>query len=887
MWPPVLEAWQSSGWGIGQQIGPFALPRLLPLLAGFLGLLAGMLCLAGPSAAASATAGVVLSQPSAVVSSGLMAVVKELRTVLADERSKADAFQEVCSANTREVRIVSGRVVRLGEAALDAEKRLAAAVAQAGEAMRQSGSGAGLAPEASQRVERMLPEIADLIRRGIAEQGQAMITRLDAAVGRMTAEADSPVQTLRTAVTDAAGYMAALGDTAVALRRDVIALDTAAREIATASATVVSRVGGAVAHIDTAAACLPDAAAAVVAAAGQAAQTLAEASATLSADRAAMETCARDTGHAAEALQQETVALGNTHEAIRQETVALGATHEALQQQTAALGATHEAIRQETVELGNTHEAIRQETVALGATHEAIHQETAALGATHEAIRQETAALGATHEALQQQTAALGATHEAVRHETAALGAAREAFQRDADALGATRQEIADAEQQAIATVAKTLEIASAHLAAVIADDARQGSANLVQLTTTLDKVAASILDGAASLDAAGQRVVAAGEYVAGQLAADTNRSEALLSALPDVAAELTATAAQLAAVIADAGEARQDSARLVELTTSLRHVAASLMDGTASLDAAGQRVAAAGECVAGQIAADAARGDAVLSALPDVAAELTAAAADLRLETRVLAEAAQQMSTAGIAATSAVTDVAIRAETSAASLDTAGRMMTMASAQLASQIDRHAGVARDAETQASLLPDIATEIAATVARLAALTETWPPESMRTILPEAAARLEAAAPGLDRLDALSLRLENAVAAVAASMTQVQAAAAAVAQAAADSSAARTPNSDHDLAVDSPPAALAATLRGLDDVSSRTERLLRQTEALAEAVVNGRAPGLPLLLADRTPTLLAGIEATTGRLRSVATALALVSDGVPTLERRFG
>jgi hypothetical protein len=62
-------------------------------------------------------------------------------------------------------------------------------------------------------------------------------------------------------------------------------------------------------------------------------------------------------------------------------------------------------------------------------------------------------------------------------------------------------------------------------------------------------------------------------------------------------------------------------------------------------------------------------------------------------------------------------------------------------------------------------------------------------------------------------------------------------------------------------------------------------LLQQAEALAEAVLAGRAPGLPALLADRAPALLTEIDATTRRLRSVATAMALASDGVLNWERK--
>jgi hypothetical protein len=72
--------------------------------------------------------------------------------------------------------------------------------------------------------------------------------------------------------------------------------------------------------------------------------------------------------------------------------------------------------------------------------------------------------------------------------------------------------------------------------------------------------------------------------------------------------------------------------------------------------------------------------------------------------------------------------------------------------------------------------------------------------------------------------------------------------------------------------------LHATLRHLHGVERAAQPLMREAEALAEAVVGGAAPSLPSLLAGRAPTLLAGVESTIRSLRSVATALALASDG---------
>ncbi|HET6606258.1 MAG TPA: hypothetical protein VFG62_06295, partial [Rhodopila sp.] len=78
--------------------------------------------------------------------------------------------------------------------------------------------------------------------------------------------------------------------------------------------------------------------------------------------------------------------------------------------------------------------------------------------------------------------------------------------------------------------------------------------------------------------------------------------------------------------------------------------------------------------------------------------------------------------------------------------------------------------------------------------------------------------------------------------------------------------------------------LGAALRHLDGVADQSEQLLLQSEALAEAVMTGRASALSSLLADRAPALLARVETATRRLRSAATALAIASDG-PAYEPR--
>jgi hypothetical protein len=76
------------------------------------------------------------------------------------------------------------------------------------------------------------------------------------------------------------------------------------------------------------------------------------------------------------------------------------------------------------------------------------------------------------------------------------------------------------------------------------------------------------------------------------------------------------------------------------------------------------------------------------------------------------------------------------------------------------------------------------------------------------------------------------------------------------------------------------------LRHLGGIARESEVLLHQAETLAETVLSGHAPALPPLLAERAPALLDAVETTIQRLRSVATALALASDGPPPDGRRL-
>jgi hypothetical protein len=848
---------------LGVQSGPSPLPEALPLLTAFLGLFAGALCLVlvrGTAAASDAEA-TLSSQPPAAFS-GLQVVVHELNGVLTEERDKAAAFQEVFTAAMREVRVVSARVARLTEAAMDAETRLGASVADADAALRQPSQ------DSDRQIQNALPELADMIRRGIAEQSQAITARLDAAAGQLTAEASGPLQTFRSALLEAVDHIKALGNNAVLLRRDVTALDAVGRETAVANAKIVARVGSAIAQIDAAVAYLPAAAAAVTAAVEQAAQTLAGASIELRADGAALEASRTDTRQAATAIQFAAEALT----ASAQEFETAGS------RVMSQLGDTIDGINDAVQTLTDAPRTQPAEPQGAGETPAASADTTQAAAA----IQLAAEALTATARDLDSAGSRLGETIADVTAALAGLPAA------------------AATVTAAGATVAHNLAEASAALCADAAALAKCGQ-DAQQATAALGVEAEALKATGSALADTGHRTLAT------------------------VAKAAEMAVAELAAQVSEASADRNSLTSFTAQTATLENIAATLVDSAYRLDEAGQRSAAAGEWVATRLDMNTARSEALLQALPDVAADMTAAASGLRHETSVLTAAAQQMSAAGNAAVSAVTDITARAEASVASLDTAGRIISTVEIQ----IDRLAAVAGQAEAQASLLPDAAGSVTAAADRLQAAAEAWQPAPMHVDLPEVAARIEAAASTLDRLDTMSSRLEaivrglppeqdqaetlTAIAglsadiavsvrrveaalseheaawpSVAASIAQVEAAALAVAEAA-EHAAPGSPRGSFLPATfdaETAPAAVIATLRHFDEVACQSEMLLQQAEALAEAVLAGRAPGLPPLLADRTPALLAELDATTRRLRSVATALALASDGTAISERRL-
>ncbi len=960
---------------------PFGLPRVeaspdmqvLPVIGGGLALLAllgSALCLFGVTPVAPVAAHIPIAiqaegapthDPSPALLAGLQAIVQELNGILTGERSQVAALQQSCNTVMQDVMAASARVARMADAAIDAETRLSAGVAQAEKALRQPAVVVGWAAEATQRIERAIPELAELIKAGFAA---ASDPAFNAAAERLSVAVDNAVQTFRSAIDAAAGQISALGEISLALRKDAVALDLAGREIATAGATVVARAGEAVGQVDAALATLPEAVATVATAAEQVSRSLDDASAVLRADGAAVETAKQEAQQAAGTLRSAGQEIAAERQAI--EAVANG-VHAAVGQ-IAAVIASVDAVRVDTVGMAELTEKLREAadvlvdgTSSLNAAGQRVtgrldHACEEIWAATDKMSAHVASALAPLPDAVASVTAA---ADQAAQTLAETLSQASGAVIEGSNHLGMAGQRIAEHLDTAREAISASGDRIVAHVDTALAplsEAAALVTAATDQAVQTLTEASAVLCADSAALEASGRETMqAAGTLLreaetlrtTGQSISDTESQ-----AIAMVAKSAEAATNHLLSMLTEAEETRQGASSLFTITANLGNITATLADGASAMDAAGQRIAAAGERVAERLAVDANHSEAVLQILPDLAAEMTAAVNGLQLETQALTTAAQEIAAVGSTTTTAITDIAARTGHAVEALDTTARLFGTAREDFAAQIERLAALSGQAETQAALLPDVASQFMAMVSQLQATADAIPAilaapprsldlletltsrlenvasqlpvelvsqiaDAMASGLPDAAARAEAATPGLDHLEALTRRLETIVVRLPAEEAQ-EATVATLATLSGDigESVRRVEAAlaEHDnalsalvasmkqvqaTAVDTPPVivtqisngddvgpVLTATLSHLDDVASQTERLLRQTEALAEAVMDGRAPALSSLLADRAPALLADVETTTQRLRSVATALALASDGPSSQTRRL-
>jgi hypothetical protein len=499
---------------------------------------------------------------------------------------------------------------------------------------------------------------------------------------------------------------------------------------------------------------------------------------------------------------------------------------------------------------------------------------------------------------------------EATRGVLAALPDLADRVAREAAALQAAGQGIVHSGTDLLARLTAT----AIGIGAVTADAEREREATRAVL--------ASLPDLAGGLDAAARRVGAAVTSLAPlpDLADRVAHDTAMLRAAgqdiaqsgADIVARLADTAARIDVATADAEREREAARALLlavpDAVAGLDAAAQRLGEETAALRAAGQRmsdggadlVARLGDSVE-RIAVAAASAERegeetriAISTIPRLADRLADETAGIRLETAAMADAARTVAARAEQATdimAAIPDLvarldgaADRVRQEAAVLGSVGQGIAETGAQVGAELHDAAGQVvlaaaaadiRREETQVVLaslprLTESLADAAAALRRDAAQAE----QSVATLPPLISAlgsvgAAMAALPGelssvMARLEDAAVRHDAAGETLIAAMAKVETARQAVAAAEAD---ARADQGD-----------LVATLRHLAGVSGETELLARQAEALAESVLSGKAPALPPLLAARAPALLEQVEIIIQRLRSVATALALASDG---------
>ena len=689
--------------------GQLSVTAMLPQLAALFALAAGMLSLFQTQAPATQANQAPVGESDAQQVSALQTMVWELRGILAEEKVKLATFQEVCGATAHDANVMSARMARLAEASVEAEQRLTAATAAAEKAVRQPAAVVNWAAEAAQRIERALPEFAEIIRTSIAAQAETLGPALESAATRMVTDTGTTLNVFHASVAQAAGAINALG----------------------------VRVG----EVDGVLSQLPAAAATVTAAADQAAQSLADAAAALRADSASLGATGQETINAAGALREEAETLRATGQEIagveRDTISSVAATIEAAAARLSAVIADADAARQGSasmIELATRLEAAAA-TLAEGTNNlDAAGQRVAAkaegvsdgldsaAGKIIAAAYQAAVTLTQASTALSENGATLGATLGAAGRETEQAAAA---LRQEAEALRATGQEVADQEAGAIRHITDTTEAAAAHLAAVIADAdaARQGSVAMVDLAARLETAAGALADNGEALDATSRRIATVGEGVADRLQIaesalteaaavlsansagleesrrETARAATALqqdaaalryaaqdiagvehSAITKVTETMESATASLSAVIADADAARKGSVAMVDLTARLENAAATLAAGSTSLETAGQRLAATADAAAERLAA--------------ATAEVTTAAG------QVPAHVAEASSVAMADFTARLEHAAAVLADGSASLDAAGQRLAVTADDVAGRIGSAAGDVTAAASQ-------------------------------------------------------------------------------------------------------------------------------------------------------------------------------------------
>ncbi len=622
--------------------------------------------------------------PTFTVDPRLELMLQELRGILEDGRTEISKLNEDSSGSAHDTVMVT---VRLAGAALDAESRLAAAVTQAEEAMVQPASALARSAEAAQRVERILPELTDLITKALATretEAEQMMSRLEACATRLSAAADGV----------AGMAQASLGEAAAALRQDAAALGRAGSQVANAST-------GAVANVSEAAAL--------------AVQSVSEAA--LRVDGAALEAAVAGlsgaSAAASAAMRQECGALHEIVEQLSQTAAQADISLAALPEAAALVGAASDALREGRGLFEASVGAVvqRADTAAMQIAAVVTNAESTLTALA--ALPGVTAGLTDAAAHLRRDADTLGGAGREIvaagEGAVARLDQALQALPEVAALVGAASDALREGRalfEDSVGAVVQRADTAATQIAAAVtnAESTLTALAGLPVVTAGLTDAAAHLLRDADTLGGAGREIVAAGEGAAARL-------DQVLQALPDTAALVGAasdvlregrallegsagTVSQMADAVTTqiataVASAESRFATLPAVTAGLTDAAAHLLRDADTLGGAGREIVAASEGAATRL-------DRALQALPETVALMGAASDALREGRALLEGSAGTVSQMADTVTTQIATAVASAESSFVTLPAVTAGLTDAAAHLLREVDTLGGAGRD-----------------------------------------------------------------------------------------------------------------------------------------------------------------------------------------------
>ncbi len=815
----------------------------IPLVGGGLPIIAMLMSVAGlfggrdpaPIAIDSATA------------RQLEAGMRELKTVarlfdeaLSGQRAFADLLTRTCETAARDTSGASARIADVTETAIAAQCSLAAGIVRWEQA----------SDELRARLEACAPVSGDAAPRETAAAN--LVADLGAAANQLGARIDAAVATLVESTGDAAEKIAELTEVSQALRRDASALDSAGWKIAASGDAFVAKASATISD-------LPGAVASLRTTAEAAVQTVTEAAAMLCGDSAALDAAARETADAVTALRREAEAMraaGAIVTAADRDAVAglVGDIDAAVGRLATAAGRT-DTLSQDLAQLPQVSgrmEAVAATLVDTARGLEAGGQRIAAAG---ESAIERMAETASRNEMAMRVLPALASD----------FGLALDTLGATVGALCKTHAGIGQIDVDGLRMLGETLETMAASLPDAVETRLMAAMPTALGEATHRLEAAASRLDQlelvtdllgnlarrlpAEATDWLRQAIPAGLPRAAMQLETVipkldhlemvSSRLEAVAEGLVQAGSAIPAdTGTRLEAALPRLDQLAMLSLRLEQLVARMPADMAGGLERlvTAIVPAATDRLAAA------QPRLD--RLDAISQRLEDLAAQLPSDLAQCLIESIP----------AGLPDTAARLDAV---PPKLAQLDQVSRRLEAVASHLPSDV---------AARIPAGLPETTARLDAAGVRFESLLDRMPPEAVQTAaVANLAAVAGAISDSLRRVETALDGQDRVLEAMVAAADEVR-------------SAARTAEAARPAAACDAGALPGAALIQADQIITQSQQLLWRTEALAEAVMAGRTPDLSGTLADRTPSLLAGLEAAAQRLRWTATALAIANDG---------